>query len=419
MKVFKFGGGCIQDHQGIMRMARILEDHRSGDVVVVVSALGKTTNKLEKLAEATFKRSDSVSILMADLKKHHVDVINDLFKSEGAPIIAEVDALFSKLENRNYGEKPMDYDFVYDQVVAIGEMLSSKIISAYLKAEGFSTHWLDVREVIRTDNTYREANVDWKVTTDLMTEKMPALLKGHIVITQGFLGGTTENLTTTLGREGSDYSAAIFAYVLEAKDVVIWKDVPGVLNADPRFFDDSVPFDQLSYHEAIEMTYYGAKVIHPKTIIPLQNKKIPLYVRPFNDPTAAGTLIGHKLITKDIPPVKVLKRNQVLLSISPYDFSFMTEDSIGFIYTLFAKHRIRINLMQNSAISLSVCSNDTKRIDLLMEDLAQKFKVLRNDGLELLTIRHYNDNLIEKLSKGKELLLEQKSRHTIQLLFSV
>jgi aspartate kinase len=276
--------------------------------------------------------------------------------------------------------------------------------------------WLDVRDCIRTDSTFREGKVDWEITCQKIQQKIPALLNNQFVLTQGFLGGTAENFTTTLGREGSDYSAAIFAYSLDAESVTIWKDVAGVLNADPRYFPQARKIDLLSYHETIEMTYYGATVIHPKTMKPLQNKKIPLHVRCFLEADKPGTIINEEGDSSGYPPVLVLKENQILISIYPKDFSFIAEENLSHIFSILSNHRVKANLMQNSALSFSICADYSERISPLLEELKQTFTVLINENAHLLTIRHYTPEVIEKYSSGKEILLEQKSRQTIQLV---
>ncbi|HNP99816.1 MAG TPA: aspartate kinase, partial [Bacteroidia bacterium] len=310
------------------------------------------------------------------------------------------------------------YGFSYDQIVSQGELMSTKIVSAYLNQNGIANVWLDVRDVLQTDNTYREARVNWELSEQLIKSRIPALHeKNNIILTQGFIGGTSENFTTTLGREGSDYTAAIFSYCLDAKEMIVWKDVPGVLSADPRYSQDSVKLEQVSYHDAIELTYYGATVIHPKTIKPLENKHIPLRVCSFKSPKEKGTSVGNFQATKPLVPCFIYKPSQLLISISAKDFSFIAEASLHKIFGLFADLKIKINLMQNSAISFSVCvDNDPFKIPELLEELKKHFRVLYNEDLMLVTVRHYYPSTIEQLSKGKKVLLEQRSRQTAQLV---
>jgi aspartate kinase len=315
-------------------------------------------------------------------------------------------------------DEPHDsYDFIYDQIVSIGELVSTRIVTAYLNKEGIKSQWLDVRSYIHTDNTYREGIVQWDKTKASISNDIPAMLQKGAVITQGFLGGTSENFTTTLGREGSDYTASIFAACLGAESVTTWKDVPGILNADPKFFPDTVKFDELSYSEAIEMTYYGASVIHPKTIKPLQNANIPLLVKPFTQPDAPGTVIKEDGTNKFEKPVIILKQNQVLLSISTKDYSFITEDHLSGIFGLFAQSQVKVNVMQTSALSFSVCFDFyEERFEKLLTSLKQEFKVKYNTGLTLITIRHYTQNSLKELTADKTILLEQISRNTAQVV---
>ncbi len=418
MLVFKFGGASVKDAEAVKNVARILSLYKEEKIIIIISAMGKTTNALEKVVNAYISKSDQLSGYIADVKNYHSEIINDLgFKSSDS-LRNEVENCFVEIDWVLEEEPSREYNFLYDQIVSQGEMISTKIISAYLKSIDISNQWLDVRDVLQTDNSYREAKVDWELTETLMHQKIPVLFKqSNLIITQGFIGGTSENYTTTLGREGSDFSAAIFSYCLNAEEMVVWKDVPGVLSADPKYSDEAVKLDEISYHDAIELTYYGATVIHPKTIKPLENKNIPLRVRSFKSPADKGTSISNYKATKPLVPSFIFKTNQILLSISSKDFSFIAEESLSRIYAQFAELKIKINLMQNSAITFSVCmDNDPFKIPQLIERLKTDFHVLYNADLRLITIRHYYPSTIEALIKGNEILLEQRSRHTAQLV---
>ncbi len=418
MKVFKFGGASVKDAEAVKNVASILNLYKGEKIVVVVSAMGKTTNMLEKLVNTYFYKTGDPGIALEEVIDFHFQILHLLFRDEKHPVYAEINNCFVEIEWSLEEDLGKGYGFVYDQVVSVGEVISSKIISAYLNDSGIRNYWLDVRDCIRTDNSYREAIVDWELTSKYISEIIPAAFsKNQAIVTQGFIGSTSENFTTTLGREGSDYSAAILAYGLDAKQVVIWKDVPGILNADPKWFEETIKLDQLSYNEAIELFYYGATVIHPKTIKPLQNKSIPLFVKSFVMPGEMGTVISNSSHTEPLIPSYIFKINQVLLSISANDFSFIVEENLSTIFSLFAKHAIKINLMQNSAISFSVCiDNDPFKVPTLIDELKQAFKVLYNEDLELLTIRHYNQEVIDRTIKNKEIFIEQKSRNTVQFV---
>jgi len=416
IKVFKFGGASIKDSASFINVANILSAFRGEKIVLIVSALGKTTNALEEVVNAYYFKKGNANELLEKVKHDHYQILKELFHETEDKIFDEVNNTFVEIDWILEDEPHDAYDYLYDQIVSIGEMVSSKMLAGYLNHRNIPVQWLDVRDCIRTDSTFREGKVDWQITEQNIQQKIPSLLNNQFVLTQGFLGGTSENFTTTLGREGSDYSAAIFAYALDAESVTIWKDVYGVLNADPRYFPNATKIDLLSYHEAIEMTYYGATVIHPKTIKPLQNKKIPLHVRYFPDPGKSGTIINEDGDVSGYTPVLVLKPNQILISIYPKDFSFIAEESLSHIFRILANHRVKANLMQNSALSFSICADFSERISPLLEELKQPFAVLINEHLELLTIRHYTPEVIERYLKGKTILLEQKSRQTMQLV---
>jgi aspartate kinase len=416
MLVFKFGGASVKDAAGVTNLARIVKKYDGQQLLIVVSAMGKMTNALEKLTKAYIGQADDLDTIYADIKAYHHHILEGLFEPSH-PIFNEVANTFVEIDWMIEDEPHNDYDFIYDQIVSIGELVSTRIVAAYLNQTGIKTQWLDVRGYIHTDNNYREGNVNWDKTKESISADTPALLNKGVVVTQGFLGGTSENFTTTLGREGSDYTASIFASCLDAESVTTWKDVPGILNADPKFFADTIKFDELSYTEAIEMTYYGASVIHPKTIKPLQNAKIPLLVKSFNEPDATGTVIKETADTTFEKPVIILKQNQVLLSLSAKDYSFITEDHLSDIFKLFAQNHVKVNVMQTSALSFTVCFDlYQERFEKLLTGLNQDFKVKYNHHISLITIRHYKHAALRELTSDKIVLLEQISRNTAQVV---
>lgn len=416
MLVFKFGGASVKDADGIINLANVVKQYDGQQLLIVVSAMGKTTNALEKLTKAYVDQTEDMHSIFDSIKQYHFDILHELFEAND-PVFDDVANTFVEIDWAIEDEPHDSYDFIYDQVVSIGELVSTRIVSAYLNKNGIKSQWLDVRGYIHTDNSYREGLVQWDKTRASISKDIPAMLQKGVVVTQGFLGGTSENFTTTLGREGSDYTASIFASCLGAQSVTTWKDVPGILNADPKYFDDTVKFDELSYTEAIEMTYYGASVIHPKTIKPLQNAKIPLLVKPFTHPEAPGTVIKEDGINKFEKPVIILKQNQVLLSISPIDYSFISEDHLSGIFGLFAQNQVKVNVMQTSALSFTVCFDfHEDRFDKLLRNLKQEFKVKYNSGLTLITTRHYDEISLKELTAGKTILLEQISRNTAQMV---
>jgi aspartate kinase len=385
-------------------------------LLIVVSAMGKTTNALEKLTRAYANQTDDIHDIYEEIKQYHYHILSEIFEPNAA-IFDEVANTFVEIDWMLEDEPQDEYDFIYDQIVSVGELVSTRIVNAYLNKIGLKSQWLDVRGYIHTDNTYREGVVQWAKTKESIVKDIPSMLEKSIVVTQGFLGGTSENFTTTLGREGSDYTASILASCLGAESVTTWKDVPGILNADPKLFKDTIKFDELPYSEAIEMTYYGASVIHPKTIKPLQNAKTPLLVKPFNDPTAPGTVIkenGHQHYAK---PVIILKQNQVLLSLSAKDYAFISETHLSEIFSLFAKSHVKINMMQTSALSFTVCfDEDEERFKKLLQAVGENFKAKYNGNLTLITTRHYTPESLKKLTEGKVTLLEQISRNTAQMV---
>ncbi len=416
MLVFKFGGASVKDAAGVINLSNIVKKFEGEQLLMVVSAMGKTTNALEKLTRAYADGSDEVNEIFNEIKSYHFNIIKELFEP-GDKVYDEVANTFVEIDWMLEDEPHDNYDFAYDQIVSIGELVSTRIVAAYLNKCGIKTQWTDARSYIHTDNTYREGNVDWEKTRESISRDIPKALEKGIVLTQGFFGGTSENFTTTLGREGSDYTASIFASCLQAKSVTTWKDVPGILNADPKIFSDTVKFDELSYQEAIEMTFYGASVIHPKTIKPLQNAKIPLLVKSFNDPDAPGTVISETAKPVFEKPVIILKQNQVLLSIAAKDYAFISEDHLSEIFSLFAQNQVKINIMQTSALSFSVCFDlKPERFEKLLKGLTPNFKVRYNEDISLITVRHYKLGALRDLVADKIVLLEQVSRNTAQMV---
>ena len=413
-KVFKFGGASVKDAAAIENLHEILRRYPDDRLVVVISAMGKTTNFLERVLHAYYNAPDQVEGLLAELQRQHEDVAERLVPDPGS-IVDRIQSLFAQLRTRLSVDHSNNYDFDYDQIVSFGELLSTTIISTYLNLTGIPNTWLDARKLVRTDSTYREGRVDWEVTVQQVRD---ALLdqEGRVFLTQGFIGGTAENLTTTLGREGSDYSASIMAYALDAESVTIWKDVPGLLIADPKRFPDAVKLDKIPYEEAVELSYYGASIIHPKTLKPLQNKQIPLYVKSFFQPDEQGSVITSCSLEERIPSI-IVKDHQTLLTVFPRDFSFIAVDNLSELFAIFAQHRIRVNMMQNSALSFSICTDaESQRVQQCVEALQTKYKVKYNENVQLITIRHYNKPTIEKVLAGRTAILRQTSRATIQFV---
>lgn len=418
MRVFKFGGASVKDADSVKNVAAILRLFHEGPLVIVVSAMGKTTNALEKVVQTHCNAGGNAFSLLDDVRKYHLDIMDELFSDPSDPVYGLVNNFFVEAE-WILEEEPRPYDFVYDQIVSIGELVSTAILSAWLNREGLPNRWLDVRDCLITDDNYREARVDWPLTGERIRNNVARLIGAdcRMVVTQGFIGATADNYTTTLGREGSDYTAAVFSHFLDAESVTIWKDVPGVLNADPRYFTDAQKLEQLSYSDAIELSYYGASVIHPKTIKPLENKDIPLYVKSFRDPGSRGTVIGKNLQTKPQVPSFILKNDQMLISLSAKDFSFIAEDNLSEIFGIFAALSVKINLMQNSAITFSVCvDDDPMKTPQLLARLQQDYRLRYNTGVQLYTVRYYYPSTLEMLSDKREILLEQRSRTTAQLV---
>ena len=416
MQVFKFGGASVVNAEAVKNLVAIIQQAEKENLLIVVSAMGKITNKLELLSNAYIFGQENAHELLEEIKAYHFNILNDLFSNHVHPVFNDIANTFVEIEWLLEEEASDAPDYIYDQIVSIGEVLSTKIVAAYLNECSLPAIWADARNFIKTDNTYREGKVEWDKTELEIQRNLVPLLKKSIVVTQGFIGSTSENFTTTLGREGSDYSAAIFCACLNATALTIWKDVPGVLNADPKWFDETERIPQLSYHDAIELTYYGATVIHPKTIKPLQNKNIPLYVRSFLHPAQDGTEING--INSELPvPSFIFKVNQVLISILPKDFSFIIEENLSDIFSLFHKYKVKVNTMLNSALSFSVSvDHDEEKINNLIQDLSILYKVKYNKGLELVTIRYYNQDTINRVTVNKDILLEVKSRHTCQIV---
>ncbi len=416
IKVFKFGGASLKNADAVKNVANILKTFADQRLVIVVSAMGKTTNALEEVVDAHNEGTGKAGELLNEIKKQHYEICEALFGPKH-DVFATVNDTFVEVEWVLEEPPHENYDYMYDQIVSIGELVSSKIVQAYLNEVNLPTRWLDARDVILTDDIFREGWVQWAETQERADRiARPLTQESGFVLTQGFIGSTTENFTTTLGREGSDYTAAIFSFCLDAESMTIWKDVPGVLTADPRLFDNVTKIDRLSYREAIEMTYYGAKVIHPKTIKPLQNKSIPLYVKSFIDPAGEGTFISVE-VEDTYPPMVAVEQDQALLHISTRDFSFVAEHHMSFLFKLIAELRIQVNMMQNTAISFVVCVNDIDdRIDTFIEKIQKDFKVILDRDLELITVRHFQKNVLDNLRRGKIILLEERMRQTVQMV---
>jgi aspartate kinase len=414
MRIFKFGGASVKDASGIKNVYDVLQKVGFEEVLLVVSAMGKTTNALEVVIKNYFDKSNELNASIQDVKKYHNEIILDLFEDEKDAVFTAVNAHFQDLEYFLNHNKSPNYNFVYDQIVSYGEIISTTILSHYMNHNGITTEWIDVRSYIKTDNTYRDAEVNWEITQKNISK---IAKKKSLFITQGFLGSDENGFTTTLGREGSDYTAAIFAYCLNATSVTIWKDVPGVMNADPRYFENATLLNQISYREAIELAFYGASVIHPKTLQPLQKKEIPLYVKSFINPMLAGTSVSKGEDLEPQLPCFIVKKNQLLLSLSSIDFSFIMEENISEIFGLLHQYKIKVSLIQNSAISFSVCVEDKfGNFNNLKNILSKKFKVAYNENVSLYTIRHFNEKAAHTVEQNKEVLLKQVSRETMQIV---
>lgn len=418
MKVFKFGGASVNSVDRIKNLSAILKLYTGEKLLIVISAIGKTTNALETVAEAFYAGNKTKALsLFEEVKQSHVSTLESLVQPGITEAKEKLFSVFTEVEWLLHDEPVKDFNYYYDQIVCSGELLSTVIVSAFLNENGMANSWIDVRDVFRTDDNFRDANVDWDFTRQQVERIIqPAFITGDIIVTQGFIGSTDENESTTLGREGSDYSAAIFANMINAGALLIWKDVEGVMSADPKVFEDAKLIPALSYDEVIEMAYYGAQVIHPKTIKPLQNKGIPLTVKCFLKPELPGTLISGQAV-KGLPPVIVIKQNQALVQLSSRDFSFVSENLMSRLYEIFATARVRPNLTQTGAISIFCCVDDIpEKIQNLALAAAELFEVQIEKNLTLLTIRHYTENVIEALMAGKKVVLEQKTGDTVQML---
>ncbi len=414
MQILKFGGASVKDADGVRNLKKVLNIVGTKKTMIVISAMGKTTNAMEKVIDHYFNSKHQLQSSIQDVKKYHNAILLDLFENESHEVFKVVSNLFQELSDFFSRNKSPDYSFVYDQTIGFGELVSTTIVSYYLNHKGVQNSWLDVRELIKTDNYYRDAKVQWEATQS----KISSAVNGNILyITQGFLGSDTNNFTTTLGREGSDYTAAIFAYCLNAKSVTIWKDVPGVLNADPRYFENATLLHSLSYEEAIELSYYGASVIHPKTLQPLQRKEIPLFVKSFLNPKNNGTKVGKALELSPKVPCYILRDNQILISVSSLDFSYIVEENISHIFKLLHLHKMKVRSIQNSAISFSVCmENKYDHLEPLILQLKAKYDVKVDLDVKLYTIRHYNAEAIDEIEKNKTVLMKQITPETVQLI---
>ncbi|MDY7396420.1 aspartate kinase [Aureibaculum sp. 2210JD6-5] len=414
MKIFKFGGASIKDTAGVKNLVRVLNQVGYQNVLIVISAMGKMTNAFEKIADAYFYKKEELPLLIKEVRDYHYSIANELFKNRNHTVFSEIEMLFIRMSGFMIQNKSTDRNFVYDQIVSVAELISTKIVSNYLNELQIENTWVDVRELIKTNSDYRDAKVNWQLTEQIIAKKINPK---KLYVTQGFISQDSYGNTTTLGREGSDYTAGIFAYCLNAKSLTIWKDVDGVLNADPRYFKKTQLLEQISYTEAIELAFYGASVIHPKTLQPLQKKEIPLYVKSFFNPKNKGTYVSRgKHIVPEIPCF-IVKKNQLLLSISSIDFSFVVEQNISEIFGLLHLYKIKVNLIQNSAISFSICMEDNYNMfQELLTELSNKYKVVYLKGVSLYTIRHFNEEAIKEMELNNKVLLKQSTKETTQIV---
>jgi aspartate kinase len=413
MKIFKFGGASVKNAKSIKNVVRVLKNEGLNNKIVVISAMGKMTNAFEKIVNSYCDKKEDLPEKILDVREFHDTILNDLFPKKSHPIFTTVEQIFAQMSGFMVQNTSKDYNYIYDQIVSNGEFLSTHIVSAYLTEIEIENTWIDVRDYIKTDRSYRDAHVDWEQTKEIISNEIDL---HELTITQGFLGGN-EGKTTTLGREGSDYTAAIFAYCLNAESVTIWKDVDGVLNADPRHFQDTILLNEISYEEAIELAFYGASVIHPKTLKPLENKLIPLQVRSFLNLENKGTIVKKGIDILPRVPCCILKKNQVFISISALDFSFMVEHNLSDVFKELHKYRLKVNLIQNSALSFSVCVEDNfNNFNTFLKDVKAKYKVTYNEGVTLFTIRHFDSKAISEIEKKHKVLLKQISTETIQIV---
>jgi aspartate kinase len=414
MKVYKFGGASVKDAAGIRNLTKIVSKEKE-NLVIVVSAFGKTTNALEKVLKAWLDGDKSYRDHLDNVYSYHASVADELFHS-GNSAKGKIDNSFSGLRNYLQTSERSTYDFEYDQIVSYGEIWSTIIVAEYLKNCGLDTEWVDIRKCLLTDDRHRDANILWNESSGLVGTAFD-FKERRMYVTQGFIGGTVAGLSTTLGREGSDYTAAIIANMLDAESVTVWKDVPGLLNADPKWLPDASKLEEISYKEAVEITFSGAKVIHPKTIKPLHNKNIPLHVKSFINSDEPGTVVKADATLKRIMPVFIRKENQILISILPKDFSFVMGDNLSRIFQTFITRGIKVNLVEASAVSIDVCVDDERRkIEELLVDLEAEYSAFYNENMEMLSIRHYTPEAVDRITAGREILLEQRTRSTVRFV---
>lgn len=415
MKVFKFGGASIQNADRARKVADIIKKHESENLLIVISAMGKTTNALEEIVNLYFEEEKEKALQkVEELKESHLEFANQLLENTLGPLLGKLKEIFTEIEWTLSEPTERGYAYFYDQVVSTGELLSTSIISSFLKKQNIENHWVDARDIVRTNDTYRDAKVDWTVTKQQLEKHIsPLLADKKLVLTQGFIGATDENNSTTLGREGSDFSAAIFASLLEADNVTIWKDVPSLLSADPKQFENTVPISEISYRETIEMAFYGAQVIHPKTVKPLHNKEIPLWVKCFLDDSLPGTKVHAPDDYIAYPPMMVWKKNQVLISLTTSDLSFITEGNLANLYSIFHAHKAKMNIIQNGAIGFVACiDNRPEKVGNLITQLSEEYKVKHSSGLDILTIRHYTNDCEKEFVENRNILLTQQTKTT-------
>lgn len=415
MKVFKFGGASIQNADRARKVADIIKKHESENLLIVISAMGKTTNALEEIVNLYFEEEKEKALQkVEELKESHLEFANQLLENTLGPLLGKLKEIFTEIEWTLSEPTERGYAYFYDQVVSTGELLSTSIISSFLNKQNIENHWVDARDIVRTNDTYRDAKVDWTVTKQQLEKHIsPLLADKKLVLTQGFIGATDENNSTTLGREGSDFSAAIFASLLEADSVTIWKDVPSLLSADPKQFENTVPISEISYRETIEMAFYGAQVIHPKTVKPLHNKEIPLWVKCFLDDSLPGTKVHAPDDYIAYPPMMVWKKNQVLISLTTSDLSFITEGNLANLYSIFHAHKAKMNIIQNGAIGFVACiDNRPEKVGNLITQLSEEYKVKHSSGLDILTIRHYTNDCEKEFVENRNILLTQQTKTT-------
>jgi aspartate kinase len=420
MKVFKFGGGILHSAEAVRRIPGIIGMYPGESLIIVVSAFGKTTNALEELIRARFYGEGDPERILSAILKFQVEILEGLNLSNSEEKSDPCEKLFSQLRSTLAEELPKEFGEFYDRIIGYGELISSLLVQLHLKDSGQECQWFDVRKVIRTDSNFREASVNWEESRENAARifgRFPDAPGRKIMVTQGFIGADSLGRTTSLGREGSDYTASVFAGLLEASEVIIWKDVPGILNADPRHFRQTVKLDELSYAEATELAFYGAKVIHPKTVKPLQNRNIPLQVRSFLDPEKPGTLIHSKAPIEQYIPSFIIKSGQTLVTISRRDLAFVDEDMFSRVFGILSKYSIHMNLVQNSALTLSFCIDSTPRLENMVQEMKEHYTIRYNSGLELLTIRHYTPRAADQFLQGHEVLMEQQNRTVMQYVF--